>query len=116
MLNMIELLDQTRNKWRLAQTEGERLASKVASVERENRNLHEEIEAVQERFRKSEEKVASLLTTQQSMKAEIVEYKKRFESVRNILKVRSCKTVHLPFCPIHHPSRTMRETSSKCRG
>lgn len=106
MLNMIELLDQTRGNWKTEKAEGKRLAAANASLERENRyaprihhgsafdslisrfrNLLEEIEAIRGKFRRNEEKIASLLITQEALKSEINGHKKNFETVKNALKV-----------------------------
>jgi two-component sensor histidine kinase len=49
--------------------------------------LLEEIEAIKEKFRRSEERIASLLITQEALKSEISGHKKNFETVKNALKV-----------------------------
>ncbi|KAI1717736.1 rhoGAP domain-containing protein [Ditylenchus destructor] len=86
ILQMIDLLEKTRQNWSAAVKDCKSLKSANASLKRENENLDSELHNTRDKHREAQAQIASLVTTNQSLANEIDQYKKRFVTVKSILK------------------------------
>lgn len=101
MLNVINLLDDTRKKWATCVAEKCCLQEDNESLRRENkygsvefyflnlffRNLQTELHATIGKLHESHSQIAALMTAKKALELEIKEYKKRYEQIKETLRV-----------------------------
>uniref|UniRef100_A0A915DK07 Uncharacterized protein n=1 Tax=Ditylenchus dipsaci TaxID=166011 RepID=A0A915DK07_9BILA len=93
MLGMLEVLDKTRINWKTAMLDCSRLRATLESLERENINITTELRSTQEKLREGQAKNAALDSTNRDLAVEIEQYKRRFDTVKAILKACFCMTL-----------------------
>uniref|UniRef100_A0A914XV53 Rac GTPase-activating protein 1 n=1 Tax=Plectus sambesii TaxID=2011161 RepID=A0A914XV53_9BILA len=92
-LALVDLLDKTRQKWLTAHSENEGMRQLLKANEDEMEALRVKHKLTTEQLKDARAQIASLLSAKQSAEADLAEFERKFDVVRDLLKD---EMAHLP--------------------